>query len=575
MDDKKPLRNRKLILIGGVILMLLLALLFFSKTIYNYSLPAVTGVSPKRGRLSKVETAAGIVAWSGVENIYAEFGGNISEILISEGDRVNRGQPLMVFNYNIDDLNAKIRDLDASREKLKMDIDSIMNKKEKAYSSMRKLDGSSESNYELTQIRNRMDKREDDYKKAKEQKTEDYERSKRQRDTAYEREMAQKEKEFEKIARKVEDYNDALSKLETEYNETKRNKEEEYEKQKLLYEAGAVAKRDFDVLTEELESLTKNYNDRVRELTDAHDSEIGTSKDDYEYSLGILAEDYGYSSRIAEEDYISALARLAEEFEYDWANLQAEYDNKLESQAGQLNDYDFEIDSYNRELRLKEIDLAANAEQLSKYKGMLSDYTANTVFYAPEDCTVISVPFNRGQNVNENQLLLSFGLEAEYKIECEVSLENNFIEIGDTCRLSNATNSLTGVVSRISPNDRVKVITVSVDPEQDRAGKMAANETYDIRFEKQSTEQYLLIPNGALNRDGDGYFVYTIERRKGIMGNEYFVRKESVYIGDSDSENTVVTSSLNSFRPVVLLSSKPFSEKDTVRITNEGDFFAD
>ena len=85
----------------------------------------------------------------------------------------------------------------------------------------------------------------------------------------------------------------------------------------------------------------------------------------------------------------------------------------------------------------------------------------------------------------------------------------------------------------------------------------------------------ILVPNGAVNMDSDGYFVYYIKKRRGILGDEYYADRITVYVGDSDNENTIITRGITFFEPMVLLADKPLSNGDTIKVKNEGDFFVD
>jgi hypothetical protein len=149
-----------------------------------------------------------------------------------------------------------------------------------------------------------------------------------------------------------------------------------------------------------------------------------------------------------------------------------------------------------------------------------------------------------------------------------VSLDNNFITSGDVCELSNSSHVLKGTVKRIRPTAQGKTVSVSV-----AADDVGAGETFEVTFEKDSAASFTLVPNATINQDNDGYFLYQIKRRKGIMGEEYYVDRLDVFIGDSDYRNTAVVRGITFFEPVVLSSNKPLSAGLTVSLKNPGDFF--
>jgi hypothetical protein len=174
----------------------------------------------------------------------------------------------------------------------------------------------------------------------------------------------------------------------------------------------------------------------------------------------------------------------------------------------------------------------------------------------------------RGMYLSENTPMISIGAGNSFIVDCIVSEDNNFIIPGDTCNLYNASHEVTGVVSRVQPSSSGKTIRISVTSDDINAG-----ENFEIQFEKQSSALFTLIPNGALNQDNDGYFLYQIKRGKGIMGEEYFIDRLTVYIGDSDYQNTVIIKGINFFEPFVLLSNKPVTAGDRIFLKNAEDFF--
>lgn len=119
-----PKRDYKKI-IGAVFLILLLVLIFFSKTIYGYNLPVVTAVEPSNGRLSKLEISTGIVDWANTDNLYAAVGGKVEDVLVKEGDVVTGGQELYRLSFDRDEAERKLREIQNSRSKLQNDIQAI------------------------------------------------------------------------------------------------------------------------------------------------------------------------------------------------------------------------------------------------------------------------------------------------------------------------------------------------------------------------------------------------------------------------------------------------------------------
>ena len=164
--------------------------------------------------------------------------------------------------------------------------------------------------------------------------------------------------------------------------------------------------------------------------------------------------------------------------------------------------------------------------------------------------------------------LASIGVGREFIVEAAISLDNNFVKSGDTCELSNASHVLKGTVWRVRPTAQGKTVSISVISEG-----VSDGETFEVTFEKSSAASFTLVPSNAINQDNDGYFLYRIKRRRGIMGDEYYLERLNIFIGDSDHQNTQVIRGITFFEPIVLVSNKALSAGITVTLKNPENFF--
>lgn len=222
----------------------------------------------------------------------------------------------------------------------------------------------------------------------------------------------------------------------------------------------------------------------------------------------------------------------------------------------------------------EEEDRALQALYAKKQKMLLDNQgTSNSnllTVYAAEDSVVSELSVHKGQKVNSGDLVATCGLSKDFEINCRIALDNNFVVEGDACKLDNSSHSLDGIVTEVKAEEEKKMVSVLIQSDAVKVG-----ETFDVKFEKESSESKILVPNGALNRDGDGYFLYQVKQREGILGKEFYVEKVKVNIGDNDIENTIIAKGVTFFEPIVLLCDKELAEGDTVILENEGDFFAE
>ena len=528
MEKNSTRKFTGLKVIGGIFFVLLVGLIFLSKTIYTYNYATVTAVSPLNGRLSKSETVKGNADWTDITEIYAETTGKVDVVLVKEGDHVVYGQELIRMSFETEDIEQKLKEIEVSRERYALDIENIYLKIEKTNRNIEDLkkevySADSVSDYDLKVV-------DADIK-------------------ANDVEIAQAEAEIARL-------------------------EKEYDNLKTLYEIGAVSLSELETAERGIQSAYEK-------------------KATLEVKTGTLNDRKANTSRNIQESRTKNSESVAKQ---------------EETRRKQLTDYQADLVSCDQELKSKELDIKNLNLQEDTQLRTLEKYENNKVIYAITDSIIVNVNVTAGQRINDGQLIATCGLAGQYEVLCRLSLDNNFVMVGDTCTLQNTDIYLSGLVTKIDPTDQFKEATVLIGGAADVAAAEAAaaqeqgstppmppgrgsfrrfgqqnygdvndvsaGETFDVTFEKESTGSYTLVPNGTLNMDSNGYFLYRVSQREGILGKEFYVEKLPVNIGDSDSENTVITEGIRFFEPIVSLSDKGFSEGDAVKLSNEGDFFA-
>ena len=76
----------------------------------------------------------------------------------------------------------------------------------------------------------------------------------------------------------------------------------------------------------------------------------------------------------------------------------------------------------------------------------------------------------------------------------------------------------------------------------------------------------LCVPMSALRQDSDGYFVYVMETTQTLMGIDKRVVRRDIYIENTDGRYAAVSGDISSNDQVILSSSKPLSDGDSVRV---------
>ena len=265
----------------------------------------------------------------------------------------------------------------------------------------------------------------------------------------------------------------------------------------------------------------------------------------------------------------STVKSIREQKEKDADNLEtlerniSSYDKSIADTRADMTQ--LELDLASREFDRKSYDL-----QSEPHLAALATYDGHPVIVSPSDGVILTLPVEAGQSVGENALMATIGVGISYIIECSIPFDNNFIFPGDEVELSNTAHVLYGYITSIAPGERGKAIKIRAVSEEITVG-----ETFDLTFARRSDIRYTLVPNGALKQDSDGYYLNQIKKRNGLLGDEFYLERLTVYIGDSDSQNTVITGGLRFFEPIMLTSDKPVQPGDAITLINEADFFAD
>jgi multidrug efflux pump subunit AcrA (membrane-fusion protein) len=283
------------------------------------------------------------------------------------------------------------------------------------------------------------------------------------------------------------------------------------------------------------------------------------SADSLSGQAGIIAMEISKAKQLLE------ISKVEFEMGFQSRNELTNAENSLKSL---LYRYEVEAEDLEHSLAMKAIDLENLRLSRETIREVLRDYRNNAVIRAPAAGTILNLSAERGKFYPENSPLVSIGVGHEFIVECAISLDNNFVNPGDNCELSNASHVLKGTVQRVRPSAQGKTVTVTIVSDE-----VSDGESFSITFEKNSASSFILVPNSSVNQDSDGYFVYQIRRRNGIMGNEYYLERLNIFIGDSDHQNTTVIRGIMLFEPIVLVSNKALSNGLTVTLKNAEEFF--
>ena len=281
----------------------------------------------------------------------------------------------------------------------------------------------------------------------------------------------------------------------------------------------------------------------------------------------------------AENRVQSATERVANQERIYQENTQRVQNTMGDQQANidrQLESLFHQLELLNQDLYLRMLDLdnlalqesAARTDRdrrLADYRRQLAHFDQHRTLSAPADGIVTQLGINQGAHLNQNQLVAVIG--QGLIVQTSVPLSNSFIAVGSEALMHSTANTAVGTVTNLHLSDTAKLLTLGFDH-----ADIALGEVFTLQFEAVSSEAFTLVPNTAINRGADGYFVNQVRRRTGVMGEEFFTEQIPVYLGESDGSYTVVLRGITFFQPVVVASSRSFAPGETVELNDQASF---
>ena len=119
-------RKKQIAKIGKYIVIIIVLLTFFSKTIANMMLPSVRVCIPKKKDLSKKVTCEGETLFKKVIPVYSPVRTQVLEVYVKEGDRIKEGQP--ICRIDTIELNNQIEAKKIEAEKNRLNIEGLERK---------------------------------------------------------------------------------------------------------------------------------------------------------------------------------------------------------------------------------------------------------------------------------------------------------------------------------------------------------------------------------------------------------------------------------------------------------------
>lgn len=351
--------------------------------------------------------------------------------------------------------------------------------------------------------------------------------------------------DVEKVKEQVEEYKNEIAVIELQIKEAK-GTETAQQKSKQIEQTYAKKNK---------AQIEKKYEENLSKVKEEYEN----AKAEY--------ESYKKNETVEQEE----LKRLKEEVDAK----QKEY-NELKTMKKT------ELTEAEKEMKLSEIQDATstNAEQLLlqknslvKKKGKLEKIlNKKGKVTAEASGTITEINIGVGEMTAETAVMLISDEKKGYttSIPIDKSMEE-YIDIGSKVSVTGTKNgekiqSEHAKISTIKSNeDELEAVILIKDNE------FAIGMNVTIEIESDSFTYDTCIPIQAVHQEGaDTYFIYTCERKDGILGEEVSVNKIPIEVVDKDSAYVAVEDgSLSTDLEIILTSDQTIDKGSTVRIRGE------
>lgn len=248
-----------------------------------------------------------------------------------------------------------------------------------------------------------------------------------------------------------------------------------------------------------------------------------------------------------------------------------------------------------RETSIQSLKTAVESQKIEistqerKIKNLKEELEMNKKLIAPFDGVVTKINAKKDQpSVKEEGDVILSNESKGFKVELQVPSDLAMhLKVGDKIEMKANAKSLEGELiefKNIESNenqrpeeqgkqqDEQKGKQTPANPQQQKrllvkvqGEELKKGEQVEVTLTKQLTKG-VLIPNRVIERGPKGPFVYTIEEKKGPLGNAFYIAETSITVGESNGQETLVLQGVYEKDQIVIKSSEPLKKGERVKV---------
>lgn len=270
------------------------------------------------------------------------------------------------------------------------------------------------------------------------------------------------------------------------------------------------------------------------------------------------------------EEELTVVETKLKSAEIELEKLQRDYEKRKKLyEAGADTLVNLQDAQYDVALKLAEVNNLK--EELENLRSQEDQYIVQA------DCQGIIKGINYKEgSITDNSTPLCVIANIEKGFECKTSVNTDIAEyltLGDTADvyLRSGGERFKGVIEKIEGNEqqqgKVKDVYIAVEK-----GGLSGGESVQVYINKEIGFFDLIISNNSVNTDIEGKYVWVVREKKGPLGNEFYLVKTDIVIGENDDYKTSVLSGISCNDQIVfqIEGNRTVSDGSRVKIIDPG-----
>jgi multidrug resistance efflux pump len=557
----------------GIFLVFMWVCTIVSRSIYVSNLPFVKTEKPTSKYIEHIVSVDGIVIGGSEVAVNTLSGLRVEKIDVSLGDIVSKGNVL--FTIDLVDLQDIIDEKESELVKLQLQLadtnfNNILDEQKKEISVLwAKEDydsADSDTALAVERAQENVTKAENELAKhlsttvpytsdEDREKTWNEYNSWKQNYYDVQDKITEKQKEIEELEENLKDINDEINNTNTNISDKnsadKEDENSESESDKIPEnETLTDDNLESDIKNEikqagtELENLQKEFTNLERNPISQPDYTLEETEYDVWQSKKSSLEDALHSAKQSLEDAQRARTSTLRQKQRDIASAEV-YSNASSSDMI----YEIQISDMEKEI--------AALQAIKNSNGKIT---------APNDGYISNISVSTGSRTTDSPSIILNDMSADCKFSCSITTEQSkYIHLNDTLELTlNGNQKSKATIDYYTQNSQGGYdITCKLEDVTAQIGtSVTAQRTV------QGDLHSLTVPIDAIHEENNATYIYTLNEKSSILGNEYYAEKIKVQISDKNDTYAAIESGvINSDTEVIIYSSKELEQGEVVRNT--------